>query len=178
MQKHNAKLITLIHGDDTYVYTGGNDVILGGADGDILSGGADNDRIYADAQIGAAAAIAAGNVVNSGSGLKGDWLAKGGVVEGASFAARGYFDVPADGLYQFQFRGNLLGSCRVKIDEELQAIPDGEEWRSLAVSLTKGTHRLTLSGRGEDKPQLDVRFGGPGCRTVDDKRFRRGVAEP
>ena len=110
--------------------------------------------------------------------LKGDWLAKGGVVEGASFAARGYFDVPADGLYQFQFRGNLLGSCRVKIDEELQAIPDGEEWRSLAVSLTKGTHRLTLSGRGEDKPQLDVRFGGPGCRTVDDKRFRRGVAEP
>jgi len=56
---------------------GGNDVILGGADGDILWGGANSDRIYADARISTADAIAAGNVVNSGSGLKGDWLAGG-----------------------------------------------------------------------------------------------------
>lgn len=109
--------------------------------------------------------------------LKGDWLAQSGVKEGSSFALRGYFDVPEEGLYQFQFQGNLLGSCRVKVDDELQAIPDGESWRALVVSLTKGTHSLTLSGRGEDKPRLDIRFGGPGCRTVDDKRFRRGVAE-
>ena len=73
-------------GRDKVYEFGGNDVILGGADGDILSGGAGNDRIYADAQIGAAAAIAAGNVVNSGSGLKGDWLAGG---EGDDRARRG-----------------------------------------------------------------------------------------
>ncbi len=109
--------------------------------------------------------------------LKGDWLEQNGVKEGSSFAVRGYFEAPEEGLYQFQFLGNLLGSCRVKVDDELQAIPDGESWRALVVSLTKGTHSLTLSGRGEDSPRLDVRFGGPGCRTVDDKRFRRGVAE-
>jgi hypothetical protein len=47
----------------------------------------------------------------------------------------------------------------------------------MVVNLRKGTHSLTLSGRGEEKPRLDVRFGGSGCRIVDDKRFRRGVAE-
>jgi hypothetical protein len=109
--------------------------------------------------------------------LRGDWLRKADVGEGTSFAARGYFDVPEDGVYQFQFQGNLLGSCRVKVDDEPQPIPAGDGWRALLVSLRKGTHSLTLSGRGTEKPRLDVRFGGPGCRTVDDKRFRRGAAE-
>ncbi len=52
----------------------GKDVIMGGADGDILVGGEGNDRIYADAQTSVATAIAAGNS-QTGSGLKGDWLA-------------------------------------------------------------------------------------------------------
>ncbi len=54
----------------------GKDVIMGGADGDILVGGEGNDRIYADAQTSVATAIAAGNS-QTGSGLKGDWLAGG-----------------------------------------------------------------------------------------------------
>jgi hypothetical protein len=109
--------------------------------------------------------------------LRGDWLEKAGVGDGTTFAARGYFEAPADGVYQFQFRGNLIGSCRVKVDGEPQPIPAGDGWRAMVVNLRKGTHSLTLSGRGEEKPRLDVRFGGSGCRIVDDKRFRRGVAE-
>lgn len=54
----------------------GKDVIMGRADGDILVGGEGNDRIYADAQTSVATAIAAGNS-QTGSGLKGDWLAGG-----------------------------------------------------------------------------------------------------
>jgi hypothetical protein len=109
--------------------------------------------------------------------LKGDWLAKGGAVAGATFAARGYFSVAKEGLHQFQFRGNVLGSCRLKVDGKLHSIPPGDGWRSLPVCLAPGMHRFTLSGRGMDKPRLDVRFGGPGCQTVSDKRFERGVAE-
>ncbi|EGW22066.1 calcium-binding protein [Methylobacter tundripaludum] len=52
----------------------GNDVIIGGADNDILAGGANDDRLYANAQISVADAIAAGNS-QTGSGLKGEWLA-------------------------------------------------------------------------------------------------------
>ncbi|MCX7167626.1 MAG: hypothetical protein NTV11_15325 [Rhodocyclales bacterium] len=59
------------------VYAGvGNDVLIGGTDGDILSGGAGNDRLYADARITTAAAIAQGNA-QTGSGQQGDWLAGG-----------------------------------------------------------------------------------------------------
>lgn len=54
----------------------GKDVIMGDADGDILVGGEGNDRIYADAQTSVATAIADGNG-QTGSGLKGDWLAGG-----------------------------------------------------------------------------------------------------
>ena len=64
-------------GQDKVIDQGGNNVIIGGADGDILLGGADNDRLYADTQITVAAAIATGNIPNSGSGLKGDWLSGG-----------------------------------------------------------------------------------------------------
>jgi hypothetical protein len=109
--------------------------------------------------------------------LSGDWLEQGGGADGASFAARGYFDVPIGGVYQFQFQGNVLGSCRVKVDDQTQPIPAGEGWRSMLVSLTKGTHSLTLSGSCVDAPRLHVRFGGPGCRTVSEKTFRRGVAQ-
>jgi VCBS repeat-containing protein len=55
----------------------GNDVIIGGAGGDILDGGAGDDLIYADAQTTAAAAIATGNLPNTGTGQQGDWLTGG-----------------------------------------------------------------------------------------------------
>ncbi len=55
----------------------GSDIIIGGSGGDIMAGGDGNDRMYADSQIDAAAAIAQGNILNSGTGLQGDWLAGG-----------------------------------------------------------------------------------------------------
>ena len=63
---------------------GGDDALYGGDGNDTLDGGAGNDRIYADSQIDTATAIANGNISNSGSGLKGDWLA--GVIEQYRFA--------------------------------------------------------------------------------------------
>ena len=54
----------------------GNNVIAGGAGGDILIGGSGNDRIYADAQIDAAGAIAQGNA-DANNNAQGDWLAGG-----------------------------------------------------------------------------------------------------
>ncbi|TNC97577.1 MAG: putative Ca2+-binding hemolysin, partial [Rhodocyclaceae bacterium] len=55
----------------------GNDVLIGGADGDLLNGGAGDDRLYADAQVTTAAAIALGKLIDSGTGQQGDWLAGG-----------------------------------------------------------------------------------------------------
>ena len=61
-----------------YVDAGaGNDVVMGGAGSDIVEGGVGDDRLYADVQVSTAAAISNGNIVDSGSGLKGDWLAGG-----------------------------------------------------------------------------------------------------
>jgi Ca2+-binding RTX toxin-like protein len=61
-----------------WLYGGtGNDVIIGKGGSDILYGSSGDDRLYADTQIDAATAIAQGNIINSGSGLKGDWLAGG-----------------------------------------------------------------------------------------------------
>ena len=52
-------------------------ILEGGLGADILNGGDGNDRLYANTQINVANAIATGNIINSGSGLKGDWLAGG-----------------------------------------------------------------------------------------------------
>uniref|UniRef100_UPI0039892B92 calcium-binding protein n=1 Tax=Methyloglobulus sp. TaxID=2518622 RepID=UPI0039892B92 len=54
----------------------GKDVLIGGADGDILSGGAEDDKLYGEVQVSVAVAIANGNS-QTGSDLKGDWLAGG-----------------------------------------------------------------------------------------------------
>jgi Ca2+-binding RTX toxin-like protein len=64
---------------DTLNGEDGKDVLTGGVDGDILSGGAEDDKLYADTQVTVAVAIANGNS-QTGSGLKGDWLAGGGQV--------------------------------------------------------------------------------------------------
>jgi VCBS repeat-containing protein len=50
-----------------------NDRIEGGADSDVLIGGDGNDKLYANAQVETADAIASGNS-DSGTGQKGDWL--------------------------------------------------------------------------------------------------------
>ena len=63
-------------GHDAIRGDGGDDVLIGGEGSDVLSGGDDNDRLYADAQISVAEAIANGNSV-SATGLKDDWLAGG-----------------------------------------------------------------------------------------------------
>ncbi len=50
-------------------------LLEGKAGTDILSGGGGNDRLYGDAEISVATAIADGKLADSGSGQRGDWLA-------------------------------------------------------------------------------------------------------
>jgi Ca2+-binding RTX toxin-like protein len=60
-----------------WLYGGsGNDVLIGKGGGDVLYGSSGDDRLYSDTQIDVASAIAQGNL-QTGSGLKGDWLAGG-----------------------------------------------------------------------------------------------------
>ena len=60
-----------------YVYgAAGRDVIEGGTEGDILDGGAGDDRIYADAQVSVATAMALGSSA-ADINAQGDWLAGG-----------------------------------------------------------------------------------------------------
>ncbi len=73
-------------GGDDWIETGagrdyaygavGQDVIEGGTGGDILDGGAGDDRIYADAQVSVATAMARGNTA-ANFDTQGDWLAGG-----------------------------------------------------------------------------------------------------
>ncbi len=64
-------------GHDIVLCGQGNDIIMGGADSNILDGGKGNDILYGDTQISVDAAIAAGNLVGTGTGLRGDWLTGG-----------------------------------------------------------------------------------------------------
>ncbi|AEG93875.1 Conserved hypothetical protein [Ramlibacter tataouinensis TTB310] len=60
-------------GRDSILGMAGDDIIEGGASADIIAGGAGADRLFANVEIGLPQATADGNM-QSGSGIKGDWL--------------------------------------------------------------------------------------------------------
>ena len=86
-----------------------------------------------------------------------------------------YFTVPADDVYQFQLEGNSVSALKVD-DQQIWptgAAPAGPiAWTMVPVHLQPGTHRFTLTGTTARVPTLRVRFGGPGCTSLDGKRFR------
>jgi hypothetical protein len=45
------------------------------------------------------------------------------------------------------------------------------------VHLAKGRHRLHIECVAVGTPQLEVRFGGPGCRRLDGVRFQHAQAK-
>ena len=61
-------------GNDTLAGYNGADTLTGGGGTDILDGGGGNDTLYAESEMSVAEAIAAGNIPNSGTGERGDWL--------------------------------------------------------------------------------------------------------
>jgi hypothetical protein len=103
------------------------------------------------------------------------WLAK--LNPGADKPLRmdAYFTVPADEMYQFQLEGNSVSTLRVDGEQIWPTVspstgPVG--WTMVPVHLQKGIHRFTLTGTTARAPALRIRFGGPGCTSLDGKRFR------
>jgi len=99
-----------------------------------------------------------------------DWLAKAGVKEGQPFTLEGYFDMPADDVYQLQVRFD--GTLALAVDGQPLTGVKETGWSFLPVALKAGTHRLRVSAAPKSKPALDLRFGGPGAVSVGADRFR------
>lgn len=98
-----------------------------------------------------------------------DWLAKAGVKPGEAYSLEGYFTVPATDAYQFQLyhRGDL----RLSVDgNEVYRSADGKsQWHFAPLALAQGLHHLELAGKATG---LQVRFGGPGARSLSGSVFR------
>lgn len=103
------------------------------------------------------------------------WLAKLNPGADQPLVLDAYFTVPADDVYQFQLEGNSVNA--LKVDDQ-QIWPTGTAptgpiaWTMVPVHLQPGIHRFTLTGTTARAPTLRVRFGGPGCTSLDGKRFR------
>ena len=108
-----------------------------------------------------------------------DWLAKTGMEAGRPFVIEAWFQAGDDGVHQFQMRTNA--NVRIWVDgKELRQ--RGRFWRFMPVPLAKGLHGLKVQVRCDKPAMLDLRFGGlgapkdryggPGVRPIDGKRFR------
>jgi hypothetical protein len=106
---------------------------------------------------------------------KSDWLSAAGVTKGQAFTMDGLFDVPSDGLYQFQVRTRLKLALRVD-DKVVAETAGNNEWQFVPCSLRTGTHRVQVKAEGGELG-LDIRFGGEGTFSLDSGRFRHEVAE-
>lgn len=100
----------------------------------------------------------------------GPWLAKA-VKPGQEFLLEGYFEVPAEDVYQFQVRSPIP----IELTVDGTVLRPGGPSRSpqyFPVSLAAGLHRLTVKGRAGGKSSLDLFFGGPGASSLGVDRFR------
>lgn len=100
----------------------------------------------------------------------GPWLAKA-VKPGQEFLLEGYFEVPAEDVYQFQVRSPIP----IELTVDGTVLRPGGPSRSpqyFPVSLAAGLHRLTVKGRAGGKSSLDLFFGGPGASSLGADRFR------
>ncbi len=104
-----------------------------------------------------------------------DWLAKAGVEADQAFALTGYFEVPADDMYQFQGRTDC--EAEVEVDSKMRFSLGGDKWVMQPVSLAEGMHSLTVKATAKGKLRLKLRFGGPGAVSVGAPRFKHMAAE-
>jgi hypothetical protein len=82
----------------------------------------------------------------------------------------GYFDVPADDLYQFQLRSPR--QVQISVDETAIGSSADGRWKLLPVALKPGTHRVRVHVSGDGPPQFALRFGGPGAYSAGARQFR------
>lgn len=101
------------------------------------------------------------------------WLQELGVQANEPIVLEGYFDVPADDLYQFQLHSPR--QVQITVDETTIGSSADGHWKFLPVALKPGTHRLRVNVTGDGPPQLALRFGGPGAYSVGSRQFRAAV---
>jgi hypothetical protein len=96
------------------------------------------------------------------------WLEEAGLTAGP-FTLEGYFDVPADDVYQFQLNTRIKTTLTI----DSKVIPDhgGSPWQYAPVHLAAGRHRVEIAGTATAESRLDIRFGGSGTSSLDSSRF-------
>jgi hypothetical protein len=103
------------------------------------------------------------------------WLAEREPKPDERLILEGIFEVTEVDVYQFQLQGNSVSALTV--NDELIWKADGKPgssvpWQAIPVHLAKGLHRVRLEGTVAKSPTAQIRFGGPGCTSLDGKRFR------
>lgn len=100
------------------------------------------------------------------------WLAINGVRSEQPFSLQGYFDVPAEDIYQFQVRH--YGELKLSVDNVLQynGAKGNYDQQFAAVALAAGRHQLTVTGRAGDDLKLQILYGGPGTVSLSGTTFK------
>lgn len=98
-----------------------------------------------------------------------DWLRKAEAPQAGRFSLSAYFQVPEEEVYQFQLRTGL--KCELSVDGHKLPAQTTPDWQFLPVPLQPGWHRFELTGELSDNPGLQIRFGGRGAQSLEEKRF-------
>lgn len=99
----------------------------------------------------------------------GNWLLDAKAPSEGPFSLSGYFEVEREEVYQFQLRTKLR--CGIRIDGRELPVGSTDGWQFLPIPLKPGWHRFQLSGQLAEKPIVRIRFGGPGAKALEEKRF-------
>ncbi len=104
--------------------------------------------------------------------LSGDTFAKAGVKAKQAYQLSGIFQASREDVYQFQVR--FSGSLRLDVDGvELFRGEDAQgSWYYVPAALSKGPHRLSLTGVAGEKPLLGLKFGNRGTASVTGKMLQ------
>jgi uncharacterized protein (TIGR03790 family) len=105
------------------------------------------------------------------STLEANWLSQAGVKPNEPFQMTATFQTPRDEVYQFQYR--TIGDLKILIDEKPLVEVRGETYDQhyAPVALAAGRHRLRVVGRAGAKTRTQIRYGGPGTRSIGSAQF-------
>ncbi len=97
-----------------------------------------------------------------------NWLEVAGVGRNEPYRVTGYFFVPKAEVYQFQIRPSGRAILRVD-DRQIADVANPAksfDIHYVTVNLEDGLHRFEIHGQTNDRPRLQVRFGGAGARRI------------
>ena len=104
------------------------------------------------------------------------WLVDTLVKDNEPFVLKSIFDVPKDGVYQFEVKH--VGPLSITVDDTIFYDEKQKDpvWNYVPVALSRGLHLFELKGVGGQPTGLEIRFGGSGVTNLDGKQFRHPAA--